>query len=218
MLQRTIVFDLDGTLADTSADLLAAANTALDRGGYEPSLTAAQHGRLAMRGAVAMLGAALGPKHPDLDRLYPALIEAYAERDHADSRLYPGVERVIGRMAADGARMAVCTNKRADLAQQVLEKLGLRDHFRALIGRDSLAVCKPDPEPLREAVRRAGGDPAHAVMIGDTNTDLQAARAAGVPCILVPFGAEVDVAALQPDMVMDHFDDLPGLLALLGPA
>jgi phosphoglycolate phosphatase len=101
-----------------------------------------------------------------------------------------------------------------------MTKLGVRGAFASLIGADTLPVRKPDPEPFFEAVRRAGGDVKRSCLIGDTVTDHSTARAAGVPSVLVTFGpgsanGPAEVRALQPDALLDHFDDLPALAAKL---
>jgi len=94
--------------------------------------------------------------------------------------------------------------------------LACSGRFIALTGADTLAVRKPDPEHLTETVRRAGGDPARALLVGDSDTDRETARAAGVPAVLVGFGpAGADVAALKPEAIIGHFDELPGVVARL---
>jgi len=104
------------------------------------------------------------------------------------------------------------------LAEDLLVRLGVRDAFAALVGADTLPVRKPDPEPLREAVRRAGGDPRRALLIGDTVTDRDTARAAGLPCVLVTFGPlGRSVAELAPEGLIGHFDELPDAVARLMP-
>ena len=120
---------------------------------------------------------------------------------------------------ADGWLLAVCTNKPERLAQLLLEALGIGGRFAALLGADSLPWRKPDPRHLLETIVRAGGDRGRAVLVGDTVTDRDAARAAGVPCVLVGFGPDGDaVARLGPEAVVAHFDELPAVLARLVPA
>jgi phosphoglycolate phosphatase len=117
-----------------------------------------------------------------------------------------------------GYRVGICTNKPERLAELLMTRLGVRDAFGSLVGADTLAVRKPDPAPLREAVRRAGGDPARAVLIGDTVTDRETARAAGVASVLVTFGpGGAQVAALEPEAMIGHFDELPEVVARLLP-
>ncbi len=101
-----------------------------------------------------------------------------------------------------------------------MTRLGARALFGSLVGADTLPVRKPDPAPLREAARRAGGHPDHCILVGDSDTDRNTARAAGVPSILVTFGPSGDdMAALQPEALLHHFDDLPAIVAeLVGAA
>ena len=97
-----------------------------------------------------------------------------------------------------------------------MTRLGVRAAFGSLVGADTLPVRKPDPAPLIEAVRRAGGDPARSLLVGDTVTDRATARAAGVPSVLVTFGPGAeDVAALEPEALIGHYDELPGVVARL---
>jgi phosphoglycolate phosphatase len=215
----TIVFDLDGTLADTSGDLLAAANACLTDYGPQAMLTAADAGT-ALRGGRAMLRLGLSRlgavDETEVDRQYPRLLTAYAEAISVHTRLYPGAMEAIETLRLADHRIAICTNKPEGLARQLLADLEILDDFDALIGADTLPVRKPDPEPLREAVRRAGGDPGHATLVGDSDTDRNTARAAGVPSILVTFGPSgEDMAALGPEALIDHFDELPGVVRSL---
>jgi phosphoglycolate phosphatase len=115
-----------------------------------------------------------------------------------------------------GYRVAICTNKPEGLAHILLTRLGIRDAFGAMLGADSLAVRKPDPEHLYETARRAGGDPAQCCLVGDTNTDRKTAAAAGVPCILVTFGPSgEDMAALNPEALLHDYAHLPALVPTL---
>ncbi|KGM48556.1 HAD-IA family hydrolase [Pseudooceanicola atlanticus] len=214
----TVVFDLDGTLADTSGDLLAAANACFVGMGAGQVLTPADAGT-ALRGGRAMLRlgmARIGREgdEAEIDRQYPLLLEAYSGAIAVHTRLYPGAMEAVAALETSGHNVAICTNKPEALARQLLSDLNVLDAFAALIGADTLPVRKPDPEPLREAVRRAGGDPAIACLVGDSDTDRNTARAAGVPSILVTFGPSgEDMAALDPEVLLEHFDHLPGVVA-----
>ncbi len=215
----TIVFDLDGTLADTSGDLLAAANACLAAYGPGACLTEADAGT-ALRGGRAMLRLGLGRiaevDEREVDRLYPILLDAYAGAIAVHTRLYPGAMEAIAALKSDGHTVAICTNKPEGLARVLLTELGVISEFASLIGADTLPVRKPDPEPLREAVRRANGDPARACLIGDSDTDRITARAAGMPSVLVTFGPSgEDMAALAPEALLHRYDDLPATVARL---
>jgi phosphoglycolate phosphatase len=218
---KTVVFDLDGTLADTSGDLIAAANACFRQMGAGDLLDPGRDAGTALRGGRAMLTLGLErmgrPGAQDvIDRYYPVLLEAYAEDIDRHTVLYPGAMEAVGQLKDDGYRVAICTNKPEGLADLLLTRLGVRDEFGAMLGADSLAVRKPDPEHLHETTRRAGGDPAQAVLIGDTITDRKTAAAAGVPCVLVTFGpAGGDMAALKPEALLDDYADLHGIVGRL---
>ncbi|MCC7322170.1 MAG: HAD-IA family hydrolase [Rubellimicrobium sp.] len=221
---RSVIFDLDGTLADTSGDLIAAANAALAEAGLGPRLDPGADAGVAMRGGRAMLRLALARAGMDpggaaealVERAYPRLLAHYEGAICRQTRLYPGAMAAVGRLGALGYRVGVCTNKPEALAERLLVALGVRDAFASLVGADTLPVRKPDPAPLIEAVRRAGADPRRACLVGDSDTDRATAAAAGVPSILVTFGPEgAALAALAPAALVAHFDDLPAAVEAL---
>ena len=219
---RVAVFDLDGTLADTSADLIAAANAALAEAGVGGRLDPRLDQAAAFAGGRAMLRAGLGRvaavDEAEVDRLYPRLLELYGLGLAVHTRLYDGAEAALERLAGEGWVLGVCTNKPERLAALLLEALKVDRRFRVLLGADSLAFRKPDPRHVLETIARCGGAPGRAVLVGDTVTDREAARAAGVPCVLVGFGPEgAGVARLGPEAVVAHFDELPEVLERLVP-
>ncbi len=210
----TVVFDLDGTLADTSPDLTGALQAVLAGMGLPP-VDAAFARPLAGRGARVMIGSALqalgeAPPGPeDMQHHIADFIEYYRAHIAVGSRAFPGCEAELIRLAARGARLAVCTNKREDLAVLLLSELGLARHFQAVLGGDSLAVCKPDPAHVLGAIAAAGGSPSRAVMVGDSIADVDAARAAEVPVIAVSFGfSDVPAGMLGADLVIHHYGQL----------
>ncbi|WP_298912905.1 HAD-IA family hydrolase [uncultured Roseobacter sp.] len=215
---KTVIFDLDGTLADTSGDLIAAANQCFRDMGAGDVLDPLSDAGTALRGGRAMLN--LGMKRLGqsdaaemTDRYYPVLLEAYRSAIDVHTVLYPRAMEAVERLKIEGYGVGICTNKPEALADILLQSLGVRDAFAALIGADTLSVRKPDPEPLFETARRAGGDPKKCVLIGDSDTDRNTARAAGVPCVLVTFGpAGGDMAALQPEALLQDYADLPGIV------
>ena len=221
---RTIVFDLDGTLADTSADLIAAANARFQALGLGELLDPAGDAGIAFRGGKAMLRAGFARvgragDEAAVEAEYPLLIAAYADVLDRETRLYPGAMAAVARLRAAGWRTGICTNKPEGLSEELLRRLGVRGAFDALIGADSLSVRKPDPLPLTETVRRAGGTAGRAILIGDTETDRETARRAGVPCALVTFGPEGrGVERLAPEGLLDHYDGLYDLAGRLLPA
>lgn len=214
-----MVFDLDGTLADTSGDLLAAANAcfaAMGEGdllGPGDVLTAFHGGKAMLRLGFSRLGRGGEAK---VEAWYPRLLEAYAGAIDVHTRLYPGAVQAVQALRSAGHATAICTNKPAGLAETLLVRLGIRELFGAMVGADTLPVRKPDPAPYRLAVDRAGGAVARSLLVGDTETDLKTARAVGVPCALVSFGPEgPGIARLAPDALLEGYADLPGLVARL---
>lgn len=211
---RVAVFDLDGTLVDTSGDMLGAANAILGA----PILQVGRHSGLAFAGGRAMLreGARLLGRplsEPDIDAAYPEFLQVYADNLSDRSVIYSGARDVVDALCRAGWRVAICTNKPEALADRLLQDLHWRDPFVALVGADTLASRKPDPAPILEAVARAGGVPDRAVMIGDSNGDLIAARAARMPVILVRFGVDPWAPITQAsDGFCDNMKDLPPLL------
>lgn len=215
----TVVFDLDGTLADTSADLIGAANSCLEARGMGPLLDPVEDALVAFHGGRAMLRAGYARAAQELllppgaeDEDYPRLLEFYGRNIAVHTRLYPGVKEALRQLAADGHILAVCTNKPEALAETLLRELGIRDTFASLIGADTLPVRKPDPRPYTAAVERAGGVPANSFLVGDTETDRKTAAAAGVRVALVGFGPEGNaISRLAPEALLEDFGELPEL-------
>lgn len=223
---RGAIFDLDGTLADTAADLLDAANRAMAPYGL-PALELGRDKSFAGRGGRSMIRRALDLAGRDADaaeamaltdRIYPELLAAYEDGIARHTRLFDGAERCLERLADTGWRLGVCTNKPERLARILLSELGIAERFGAILGADTLTVRKPDPGHFLETVRGIGADPTRSVMLGDTRNDLETARAAGVPCVLMRFGfAAEPLDELAPEATVGHFDEVPPLLERLCP-
>ena len=218
---RTVIFDLDGTLADTSGDLIAAANACFRTLGHWDVLQPEGDQTVAFHGGRALLRLGferLGLGDDQVDAQYPRLLEHYGENIDVFTRLYPGAAAAVERLRTAGYMTGICTNKPEGLAETLMRRLGVRELFGSLIGADTLPVRKPDPVPYIEAVERAGGAVGSSLLVGDTLMDRDTARAAGVPSILVTFGAEgPGVAALQPDAMLSSYDELAELvLQLIG--
>lgn len=217
---RTVIFDLDGTLADTSGDLIAAANSCFRGLGLGDLLDPLTDAATALRGGRAMLNLGfsrvVGFGQADVDAQYPVLLKAYAADIDTHTALYPGAMDAVAKLKSDGYRIGIATNKPERLAEALMQSLGVRGAFGSLIGADTLPVRKPDPEHHFEAVRRAGGDPKQSLLVGDTATDRNTSRNAGVPSVLVTFGpGRDDVLALDPEATIDSFDQLPGVVSRL---
>ena len=210
----TLVFDLDGTLVESAPDLIGTLNVLLGEEAIAPlPLEAARpfigHGarRLIERGFAAQ-GHALPTAR--MDDLFERFLAHYNDHSADFTRPFPGCVQALTDMKAAGAKLAVCTNKLTGLSTPILAKLDLAWLFDSVIGADLAPASKPDPRHLVAAVEAAGGTMERAIMIGDAATDAGAARAAGVPLVLVSFGyTEIPVAELAPDILIHHFDELP---------
>jgi phosphoglycolate phosphatase len=214
---RAVIFDLDGTLADTSGDLLAAANHCFREMGHGDVLGPEDAG-IALRGGRRMLSAGLARLGIEdtglIDAYYPKLLVAYSQNIARHTVLYPGAMEAVHALRGAGMAVGICTNKPEGLAAQLLTELGVRDDFGALVGADTLPVRKPDPAPLHETARRLGAE--RYLLVGDSDTDRNTAAAAGVPCILVTFGPSgEDMQALKPEALLEHYGDLPAMAAAL---
>jgi phosphoglycolate phosphatase len=213
MLAPTIVYDLDGTLADTAEDLVATLNHLLGREGLAP-LPVESAGSLLGAGARALIvrGFAAAGRSLDaqeIEALFADYLTYYSAHIMVHTRLYPGADKALAAFAEAGWRQAVCTNKTEGLAKLLITKLGIAERFAFICGQDTFGVAKPDPKPLLETIAAAGGSRQRAIMVGDSETDIKTARAAGAPVIAVDFGyADRPVRELGPDRVISHFDDL----------
>jgi phosphoglycolate phosphatase len=209
-----LIFDLDGTLVDTAPDLLATLNALLAREG-RPPLTPSDMRHLVGFGARVMLAEAFkmtgGPAEPvRFDALFDAYIADYKAHIADTSRPFPGVEDTLTALAAQGARMGVLTNKPQLLTDALLGQLGLDRHFAAAYGQGRRPYMKPDPRIFADVLREVGGAGLGALMIGDSITDVETGRAAGVPVILVSFGYSPRPArTLGADAVVDDFREIP---------
>jgi phosphoglycolate phosphatase len=207
------VFDLDGTLADTAQDLIATLNVVLAADGLPQvpfhrarDLIGAGARPLIERG-FALAGHALDEAR--LETLYRRFLEHYHTHIAVHTVLFDGVREALAALEARGFLLAVCTNKLESHALELLARLGMAERFACIAGKDTFAVFKPEAGHLLETIRTAGGDPARAVMVGDSRTDVDTARAAGVPVVGVTFGyTAVPMQELYPDAVIAHFAEL----------
>ena len=210
----TIAFDLDGTLVETAPDLVGALNDTLAEAGHPP-LPFEQVRLMVGRGAKALLerGFAAAGDPLDAARTPPMVqrfIAVYLDRIARESRPYPGVVEALDALKTRGARLVVCTNKLTGLSMALLDALDLTTWFDAVIGADLSPAPKPDARHLIAAVDAVGGDLRRTVMVGDSATDVGAAKAAGAPCLLVSFGyTETAVQDLGGDLIVDDFAEVP---------
>lgn len=208
-----IVFDLDGTLIDTAPDLLDSLNHCL-RSAQVPEVAPGEIRRFVGQGSRVMIErafAAHGKPLADgqLDALQERFLAHYTAGMPGKSRPYPGVLDAIARFHAAGFTTAVCTNKLEHLSRQLLEALDIAKLFESICGADTFDHRKPDPRHLLETIALAGGDRDRAVMIGDSRTDIDTAKAAGIPVVAVDFGyTDRPVHLFEPSRVISHFDEL----------
>lgn len=213
MSQPTIVFDLDGTLVDTAPDLLASLNHTLQAGGARQTDGAGFRSFVGHGGRVMIERAYQAQRQPlssqEHDRLFALFLEHYGANIPGLSKPYPGVVEALERFRTANFRLAVCTNKTEDLSKRLLQGVGIDTYFSAICGQDTFAFRKPDPRHLTETIAQAGGVASAAVMIGDSRTDIDTAKAAGIPVVAVDFGyTDRHVREFEPSRIISHFDEL----------
>jgi phosphoglycolate phosphatase len=214
-MTRIALFDLDGTLVDSAPDLHAALDRLMAARGL-PGFARAEVVAMVGDGARALVERALAARGRPFEA--PALedfLADYTAHAAVETRPYPGMVAALEQLGAEGWRLAVCTNKPAAAAQELLAALDLARHFVALGGGDSYPMRKPDPGHLLATLRDAGGGTEGAVMIGDHHNDVAAAAAAGLPCLFAAWGYG------RPEMagsatVAARPEDLPALLGAIG--
>lgn len=216
-----LVFDLDGTLVSSMEDLVATLNTVLTNAGHG-SVPPEDVGNMVGMGAKVLLQRGLdhlGVSWTDetIEPLFEEFLVYYSNNLAVHTRPFEGVVAALEKLRASGWKLAVCTNKIERLTLPLMSELDLTKHFDAIVGGDTFSVSKPDKEPVLGAIERAGGTPEGSIMIGDSLTDIKAAKNAGIPVIAVDFGyTPVPVSQLDPDRVISHFDELETSIASLG--
>jgi phosphoglycolate phosphatase len=214
----TIAFDLDGTLVETAPDLVRTLNTVLAEQGLPPVPFETARNMVG-RGAKALIEqgyAATGlPLSPDVSpRLFERFIEHYLAHIADESHPFDGCLETLDQLLDAGATLVVATNKRTDLATALLDALDMTNRFAAVVGADAAPAAKPDARHILFAIEEADGDPEMAIMVGDSATDVEGARNAGVPCAVMSFGyTAIPPHELGGTAVLDHYRDLPGWIA-----
>jgi phosphoglycolate phosphatase len=214
-----LVFDLDGTLVDSVPDLRMALNQMLRERGRRP-LSAPEVKRMVGDGVpilVARALAASGAGAGEAAAALPRFLELYEANAATLTQAYQGVRETLTALRRRGYRTAVCTNKPQRATIAVLQGLDLATLFDGIAGGDRFTVRKPDPGHLLGLIAELGGGREATAMIGDSENDAAAARAAAVPFVLMRYGyARVDPESLAADALLDHFSELPQALESLG--
>ena len=212
MTSQTVVFDLDGTMIDTAPDLILATNHVLVGAGYQPVTPEfirpyISYGtRVMITEGIKHQGGTVQADH--IDKMFADLIAFYGANIAIESRPFHGLTSVLNALRARGVAIAICTNKQEEMARLLMAELGLTSYFKAITGRDTFPVCKPDPEHLLGTIKLAGGDARRSVMVGDSTTDYETAKSAKVPIIGVTFGyTDIPVTELDCEAVISHYDE-----------
>ena len=195
--QFTILFDLDGTLVDTAPDLMRAHNHVMTKFGY-PTKSTDEIRNLVGKGAGALIGRSIWGQAKkefhsvnDLkikDQMSKEFVDYYGKNIISESTLINGVKEFLKWCKEKNISMAVCTNKQEHLSNDLLRKIGIYDFFEYVAGSDTFDYCKPDPRHLTSVVEILDGDVKKTIMIGDSETDANAAKAAEIPVILLENG------------------------------
>lgn len=217
-----VLIDVDGTLVDSVPDLTYCVDEMMKQLGMPV------HGEAKVRNWVgngverlvrrALIGKLEGePDEALYEKAYPIFIELYSENTSKRSCLYPGVKQGLEYLKSEGYKMGCVTNKAAQFTEPLLDDLGVSDYFSIVISGDTLEKKKPDPMPLLHAAKHFNVAPEQALMIGDSISDVKAARAAGfrIACMTYGYNHGVDIREAKPDAVMDSMAELPDLLAKL---
>jgi phosphoglycolate phosphatase len=220
---NVVAFDLDGTIADTAPDLAASLNHTLTAMGRQTVPTEMVR-HLIGHGSRALLRRGLAASGEASETLvaagYPIFLDHYAANICVGTSVYPGLAAALDELKDEGVAVALCTNKPERLTHLLLDALGWTNRFDSIVGGDTLALRKPDPAPLREAIARAGPERSRragggrAAFIGDSIIDADTARAAGVPFVAVSFGfSDRPASELGADAVIDSYAELLPALA-----
>jgi phosphoglycolate phosphatase len=208
MTIRAVLFDLDGTLADTAPDLAGALNALLVERGVR-TVPVADARPLTSSGARGMLKVGLGidPGHAEYESLKARFLDLYAERVCVETRLFRGIPELLAALEQRAIAWGVVTNKAERFTRPLLEALALLERAACIVGGDTTGRAKPHPDPLLHAAQRVGHDPARCLYVGDDLRDVQAARAAGMPVLAAAYGylgVDGDPHAWGADAVIEH--------------
>jgi phosphoglycolate phosphatase len=207
---KLIIFDLDGTLVDSIADLTNALNYAIEASGLE-KLTTQQTKQLVGEGITKLIENLLGPDRLSIHAgMLSRFMDYYSTHLIDHTRPYPGVTETLAGLG--NYKKAVVSNKREALSREVLQGLGLLSYFDLVLGSDSADAKKPSPAPLLKVMQMLSCEPRETVIIGDSNFDIESGKAAGTATCAVTYGYR-DISYLKDaDMIITMFSDIPGAL------
>ena len=216
---HTLIMDLDGTLIDSVPDVCASLNRALHSEGISP-LRPEQVSKLVGHDAWYMIEQAVhvggGDRVIDIDAMRDLFLREYSAHPVENTVIYPGVLEVLDTFKSQEALLGICTNKPEKTTYPVLDALGLDGYFPAIVCGDTLPYSKPDSRHVHKVIEMLGADAASAVFVGDSETDIAAARNAELPIVLVSYGYTLSPPEeLGADILIDHFSDLPEALSTL---
>ena len=218
---KSIVFDLDGTLVDTSRDLINAANESLNELGFDKYINPESDKLTAFRGGRALLTLGLKRANHDhnedfISSHYQTFLNHYDKALDIYSELYPNVLETLDQLVKAEWVLGICTNKPERMARILLDSLGVLGKFSCITGADTYPFRKPEPKALTKTIEGCNGSIEHSIMVGDTITDFQTAKRAEVPVILVGFGPTgSDYETLDPDGVLMNYEQLPELASTI---
>ncbi len=207
----SVLWDLDGTICETRRDITAGINDLLLEYGH-PAMSVAEVSRYVGWGSRVLISRCFTAQgapplgQEELDGAYRSFLAHYESHLLDTTEIYPGVGELLIRLSGSGIKMAVVTNKPERLAGKLIEALGLRDRFGTVLGGDSLSVRKPDPDPLNHAMGLLSSSRERTSMVGDSEIDLQSARAAGISVAVVAWGFSTKerLLAASPDIFADN--------------
>lgn len=208
---EAVLFDLDGTLADTAPDMARTVNEMLNRRGMKAVALDLVRPHVS-KGARGMIMAAfdIGTDHADFPAMREEFLSLYEKNLCVDTTLFPGMESLLDRLESDDIAWGVVTNKFERFARPLLEQMGLASRAGVIVGGDTCPKSKPFPEPLLFAAEKVGVPPARALYVGDDERDVQAARAAGMPVVVAAYGylGGGDPVAWRADGIVDSPGEL----------
>ena len=216
------LFDLDGTLVETAPDLASSFNKIIKKRGWQP-LPQKEFRNCIGGGSAEMFERSFSFNNNECTKkekhkIIEEFIEDYNQNISKKSYIYDGVVTILTQANNAGIKCAVVTNKQESLAKKLLIELELWEQFETLIGYDTLDNFKPHPEPILEAIKRLNSTPQNAIMVGDTQTDIQAAKNANIPCICVSFGYAVPpLTPKDTDILIDDYEQFYNAVKIIKP-